>query len=296
MSNEELVILIQSGERERLAELWEQVERLVWRMANHVMIALDGCGKVEIDDLYQSGYPALVAAVDSYNPQSAAFSTWFVYHLKTAFAEATGYRTMTQKQDPLRFADSLDRPLTDEKDSDTAGSLIPDPRIQRKLEAIEDGVYREQLHNALDEAMATLPDQAAEVLRMRYYQDMTLAEIGEQKGTTAERVRRIESKAFTQLHKPRVLRTLWPFYDFNFYCGTGLGTFRRSGASIQEQYLLIQEERLERENRRIQQKARRQAEAAIKEITESAERAAQARVASMTPEEKARLLEKYGLA
>lgn len=85
MSNEELVAAIQVGE-DCMAELWEQVDGLVKWKAKQVMTALDlrgnPCG-VEFDDLYQSGYPALVVAVDSYNPESGAFSTWFMYHLKS---------------------------------------------------------------------------------------------------------------------------------------------------------------------------------------------------------------------
>ena len=92
MSNEELVAAIQAGE-DRMCELWEQVDGLVKWKAKQVMTALDGRCGVDFDDLYQSGYPALVAAVDSYNPESGVFSTWFLYSLNTAFAEATGFRT-----------------------------------------------------------------------------------------------------------------------------------------------------------------------------------------------------------
>lgn len=93
ITNEELVIAIQAGEN-RMGELWEQVERLVKWKAKRIMTALElkgsPCG-VEFDDLYQSGYPALVEAVETYDPAAGAFSTWFMYYLQKAFAVVTGY-------------------------------------------------------------------------------------------------------------------------------------------------------------------------------------------------------------
>lgn len=62
MSNEELVAVIQAGASERMGELWQQVERLVSWKVSRVMTALNGRGGVEFEDLYHSGYPAMVAA------------------------------------------------------------------------------------------------------------------------------------------------------------------------------------------------------------------------------------------
>ncbi|MDY4509114.1 MAG: sigma-70 family RNA polymerase sigma factor [Candidatus Faecousia sp.] len=298
MSNEELVAAIRAGEN-RMGELWEQVKGLVAWKASHIMTALDlrgsPCG-VEFDDLYQSGYPALVTAVDSYEPESGAFSTWFMYHLKTAFSEATGYRTKSGQNEPVNNALSLDEPLTDEADSGLFGDLIPDPKAAATMLSIEEKLWREQLHEALEAALAALPEQNADVLRLRYYQGLTLAETGERKGTTAERVRQMENKAIRQLQKPGVACHLRPFYDFDFYCGTGLGAFQRAGMSIQERYLVIEEERKEREEqRRKEREARRQKEIFQSENAQAMQRA-EARVAAMTPEEKQMLLAAYGYA
>ena len=81
---------------------------------------------------------------------------------------------------------------------------------------------------------------------MRYYQGVTIAEAGRIKGTTAERIRQMEDKAIRQLRKPRIACHLRPFYDFDFYCGSGWGAFQHTGMSIQERYLVIEEERTER--------------------------------------------------
>ena len=55
------------------------------------------------------------------------------------------------------------------------------------------------------------------------------------------------------MKQPEYACHLRPFYEFDFYCGTGLVTFRRRGLSVQEQYLIIMEEREERKARLRQQ-------------------------------------------
>lgn len=94
MTNEELVALIQGGERDKLAVLWEQVERFVAQQACQWILFSGGLGGVEVDDLYQSGYIALVATMDSYDPTAGrSFIGWLSLALKTAFAESGGYRS-----------------------------------------------------------------------------------------------------------------------------------------------------------------------------------------------------------
>ena len=72
MSNEELVQLIRAGEAERMADLWEQVRLFVIKQARRV--PLEGRADVELDDLIQSGYLAMVDAVAVQYPHVTAES------------------------------------------------------------------------------------------------------------------------------------------------------------------------------------------------------------------------------
>lgn len=145
MSNEELVAQIQAGAVEDMATLWEQVVQLVKWKAKRIMTALElrgsPCG-VDFEDLVQSGYPALVAAVEHYSPDKGAFSTWFMYHLQKEFAEITGFRTNRSRNDPLNTAYSLDTPLdAEDAESSSFGELIQDKQATANMEAVEGMVY-----------------------------------------------------------------------------------------------------------------------------------------------------------
>lgn len=286
MSNEELAIQIQAGNRDLMPELWEKVERFVTMKAYKIPLNGD---IVERKDLLQAGYLALESAVADYDPEGGyAFLTCLGYHLKTAFAEATRFRSERQKRETLAGTLSLDAPVNDEGNASTLMYFQEDLSGAEALESVEEKIYQAQLREAMAEVLADLPEEQQELLRLRYWEDATLQEIATAQGITPEWVRKKEYKAICELRRPRNACRLRPFIDFNFYSGSTLGAFRSTGASVQELYLLRKEQVTKR------QKKRQQAE--LDAAIARAEVAASQRIASMTPEEKKALLEKYGYA
>ena len=241
MSIEELAVQIQAGKIELMGELWAGVENLIRWKANRVNNAIGHSMGVDFDDLYQSGYLALVAAVETYRPENGSFSSWLMLHLKTAFAEATGYRTVKGRLDPLNSAISLDRPLDNDTEGATFGDLVPDPKAAATMDTIEEILWREQLHDALESVLAELPEEQSTVLKKRYYDQQTLVGAAQSLGTTPEEVRKLEGKGIKALRHYKLANRIRPFYDFDCYAGTGLGAFRNSGMSVQERYLIKQE-------------------------------------------------------
>ena len=299
MSNEELVAEIQAGSVELMGQLWEQVAGLIKWKAKRIMTVLEGCpGRgVEFEDLCQSGYLAMVAAVDTYDPAAGGtFSTWLMYHLKTAFAEATGYRTQKGRQEPLNNYLSLDTPLTDDADSDDLMDVVADPAGLQWREHLEESMWRKQLQEAVGAALSTVPEQYREILRLRYWEDMTLEDVGDLRGISKERVRQMENKGIRILRQPKTASQLYTFCDFDFYGGTGLGAFRYGGMSVQERYLVVEEERKERQSSRHRKDRENEIRNSVSAMMESITAETEARVAAMTPEEKERLLKLYGLA
>ena len=248
MSNEELVAAIQSGESERMGELWVNIEKFIAWKAQRIMTKMDDSSTIEVDDLIQSGYFALVAAVKSYKVSDGPFLKWMSYYLKTAFADAAGYRTSKMQNDPMRYAFSMDYPMGEDDDS-TFGEIVPDSDAAAMMDTIEDGLWHEQLHAALETALDAIPPQYSDVVRRRFYEGKTLEEISQEKNVSRERVRQLENKGIKLLRGSEHACNLYPFYEFDFYCGTGLQTFRNRGLSVQEQYLIIMENQRKRKER-----------------------------------------------
>ena len=242
MSNEELAELVQAGERHRLPELWEQVEKFVAMKARQYMILSGGAGGVEVEDLIQSGYIALVTAADTYDPLAGrAFIGWLALALKTAFAEAGNYRSRKQAHDPLHRAGSIDAPASE--DSSTAiGELIADPAAALALQDAEDGIWLEQLHDALEKALDELPAHQGDTLRYRFYQTRSLEEIAAAEGVSKEAVRLWQSKGLQALRQESELQ---PFVEKRtpYYLHVGVAEFQRTGESAVER-IVIRRERM----------------------------------------------------
>lgn len=239
MTNEELVAEIQSGREDLYVTLWEQVERFAAWKANRVIRILNGRFGVDFEDLYHSCYPAMLQAVKTYTPGSCAFSTWFMYYIKTAFSDVTGNRTVRSREDPLQHATSLATPIGGEDNDGTLADIIADPQGQLSLSFVEARILYKQMQKELSLALQEIPEDCREVLTQRYYQQKTHAEVGLEMGKTTGEIKSIEERGIRVLRQPRIAKRLQPLYDeFDFYSMSGINSFRNSGMSVQERYVI----------------------------------------------------------
>ena len=184
MTNEELVALIQAGERDKLPELWEQVERFVALQANRLLHALGpdraALAGVEFGDLYNSGYFALVDAAERYDPEAGTkFITFFAMRLKSYFSDTTGFRLARQRKDPLNSSKSLDARLKEgDEDSGAFGDFIPDPKAAQALQDVEDGIQRDYTRQAVRQALEQLPTEERLAIKAYYYEGQTVKASG----------------------------------------------------------------------------------------------------------------------
>ena len=211
MSNEELAVAIQSGERELLPELWARVERFVWNRARRWYPAIQEAYDVDADDLAQSGFFALLNAVETFDADAGSgFVGWLDFHLKTAFARAMGVYTARQRMEPIRHAARLDAPFADgeENDAPPLADFIADPSSQRGYQAME----TMELYEALYAAVERLPKEERDVIRARYWRGLTPAEIAGERGKTRSDIRNIERRALRKLGNPAMNGTLCRLY------------------------------------------------------------------------------------
>ena len=248
-TNAALAALAATGNSYALGQLWELNKGLLrsmfWKWYPAHKDQADAHG-LTADDFEQEGFFAVQHAAQTYDPAQGAFTTWLTAamqrqiqrtvtngHARTVTGEDG--KQHTTSADPLNHCTSLDVPL-DDKDggSATLGELQEDPAAAAELDAVEDEVFREQLHSAMEEALAKLTDREADVLRRRYYQQQRFREIGAAHDVAASRAQQIEKAAMRKLRRnPALCRFHDEVIQHHAYRGTGFVSWQHSG-SVEE--------------------------------------------------------------
>ena len=248
-TNAALAALAATGNSYALGQLWELNKGLLrsmfWKWYPAHKAQADDHG-LTADDFEQEGFFAVQHAAQTYDPAQGAFTTWL-----TAAMQRQIQRTLTNgharnvtgedgklhttSADPLNHCTSLDVPLDDEDGgAATLGDLQEDTTAAAELDAVEDEVFREQLHSALEEALAKLTDREADVLRRRYYQQQPLREVGEAYGVAWSRAQQVEKAAMRKLRRnPALCRFHDEVIQHHAYRGTSFGSWQYSG-SVEE--------------------------------------------------------------
>ena len=244
MTNEELAILIKNGHEEHLPELWENVRRLMYQLsfkqysANKELFNSVG---LSLEDIQQESYFAMLGAIEAYNPEKGyIFTTYLNLQLKCRL------RSILRLKDPLNREDtrSLDAPLEDEnEDSDTLHDVTADPTSGALIAAFD----QRESYRLLHEAVSLLPGGLKEVIKLLYFENLTLKQVGERQGRSIEAVRQSERRALNMLRRGPIskklrdtyfddIRTLHEFpLDVDLaYRHKGLSAFRSSRTSVVE--------------------------------------------------------------
>ncbi len=191
-----IAVSVQSGDGEVLA-LWGMCRRYAMQQATRWLRAFEGSGGVELDDLEQSAFIGLLKAVQTWKPESGAFSTWYTIQLKAVFVEAYGMRTKRTREDPLnKYHLSLDTPLDENEDgSFTIADVLPDEAAEEVFEDIEQRDFRQ----AVQAALAQLPDAQRDAIISEFW-------LGQKPDARARR------EAIRALRHPRIRKPLVEFY------------------------------------------------------------------------------------
>lgn len=156
-----IAVSVQSGDCDVLA-LWGMCRRYAMQQATRWHRAFESSGGVELDDLEQSAFIGLLKAVQTWKPESGAFSTWYTIQLKAVFVEAYGMRTKRTREDPLnKYHLSLDTPLDENEDgSFTIADVLPDEAAEEAFEDVEQRDFQQ----AVQAALAQLTDAQREAI------------------------------------------------------------------------------------------------------------------------------------
>ena len=251
--------LIDQRDEQDVLKLWELLQPVIRGEARKAALRYPACSGLEYDDLVQSGWLALVGALDYYDPDRAAaataddpehsgsFTTLFRFYLLREYDRAAG-AVRGYERDALRQLDtaSLDAPIGGEDDDITRLDVVPSN--DHSLEDAEQRVYLQQLRAAEEKALDTLPPREAEAIRRRFFHDETLEQIGREFGIGATRTQQLEREGMRRIRMSKAGRGLRGFTDFTAQCyrGTGRSSFERDGCSVEERVTTMREEAAER--------------------------------------------------
>ena len=238
-----LALEAQGGDSSTVAALWMEVEKFVRWQARRRFHTVGNVGGVEVDDLVQEGFFALVEAINDFNPKRGNFLTLLSFHLLKVFAEAEGFRG---GKDPLNGAASLDEPLGEiygDDSEQTRADLIPDQRAEAAFTGAEQKLFIQDLHRALTRALDTLSPAQREIIKSKFFQGRTLKQIGNSRGISAERVRQTEGDALRKLRQQAGKVGLDQFVETRtrYYRRYGVELMRRTLTSPTEALLLERE-------------------------------------------------------
>ncbi|MCJ7681339.1 MAG: sigma-70 family RNA polymerase sigma factor [Candidatus Aminicenantes bacterium] len=129
-------------------------------------------------------------------------------------AKAMGL-TVLQVKKILHFSKipiSLETPVGDDEDG-----FLKDFIADSKTKSPDDVYLKTAVKENIEEALLTLSEREARILKLRYGvgsgNEHTLEEVGRQFGVTRERIRQIEAKAIRKLRKPKRMKKLKSLMD-----------------------------------------------------------------------------------
>lgn len=207
MTNEELAALLQDGGGEdELLCLWAQVRRFAASQARRWARASTG---VEVEDLLQVGFLALMDAVGTWNRDAAMFITWYTIRLKGAFTEAVGLRTARQRNDPLRGAVSLDAPVGhDAEDLFTMLDILADPTAEREMDGLAERDFATERSRVLHRLLDQLDETQRQAVLLVHGFGLTVPQAAARLQLDAATVRSAADSGLRLLRRPANARQL----------------------------------------------------------------------------------------
>lgn len=240
MTNEELARRIQSGEKGLSSQLWDNVRKLVYLLTNRLYVAYKSrCEAkcIELADIVQEGYLAMMDAVDAYDPD-LGFA--FVSYLRHPLANRVKAMLFKRGHEHIREI-SYDQPIG-ESGEDSLWDIMPSPeRPYAKL--IEQG-WQDALKKAMESALSYLSSDQYLSTRLRYYERLSGRQAAEIMGIPANREAHIHQKALLDLSRGRPGLILAPFWQEIRTWQPRLDLYRTDGAAVARNVILL--ERLNR--------------------------------------------------
>ena len=181
MTNEQLAIAIQQGDTDKTAELWENICKLLYKLADEIYFKYESrfiSSGVTAEDLKQECYFVFLDMVNAYKPEKEyKFTSYAGLQFKCRLRKLLG---ICNGRDvvPLNSARSFDVDLTGTEDFTLLDSLESETAAA-DFETAEDNIFNYELAQTLEKMMNDyLTEQQKGVIIGRFYNNMLLRELG----------------------------------------------------------------------------------------------------------------------
>lgn len=229
MSNEELALAYQAGNRQALHELWMQVEKLAVRMVKPYLGLARQNKVIDYEDLMQAAFLGVERAASAYRLDEGRFTTVMGFYVKNAVRGLLGLHGRVRREH--YEAVSTSTPLGDE-----GTATIEDTLADNNLPDEDGDMYRDDVIREVRAAINRLDMAQAQVIRGYHLEGAKLAALAEELGVTVETVKQIKRKARSRLMMDKRLHGF--FDEDNCYRHKSLAAFRRDWTSSTEAAVL----------------------------------------------------------
>lgn len=202
MTNEILVIKIQSGETDLMPTLWEQVERFTNQQAAKFYYKhAERCASmgVELEDLQQEAFLGIYKAVEQYNADKGVkFLTYAGYHLMKRFSSALKMnRAEGRRPTPMSLDETM--AVNDNGEAVNLLNILPDQTAEEELEEVIERVYMDNANTILQRALDCLPVAQRETAINCFGYGLSYAEYGRQRNANRATTRQSGERALKNL-------------------------------------------------------------------------------------------------
>lgn len=250
MTNEELVKRIREGEINLLADLWMQVRRFIAKRAYIFCLHYNGTSKVDQEDLIQSGYFALLEAIEKYDPEAgSSFIHYLNYFLRNQFRIEAGIKT--SRRDALLKALSLDETIKGGDNEDlTFADTIKSDATEAELNDVIERLKNKQILKSVMECMQRLNPTYRDVLIQIYLKRRKSSQIAKDYGLSRRQITLIHGLAIKRLKAMPAIRKIKMDNHLDlhtkFYKHKNYKSFNSSFSSTVEDLIIRREKLLKR--------------------------------------------------
>lgn len=207
MTNEDMVLLIQQGNKDYYQKLWHNVKKLMSLILNKKLNKISLPNYINREDVEQELYFAMCNAVNAYDKAKGyKFNSYLEYHIMNAIRSILPNKPLQETSYNISVG---------EDDNTELMEFIEDENARDKIFQIE----LTDLQQRTREAVAQLPQSERDIITLYFFKNKTFAQIAEIYGITANAVQQTKNKALRNLRKDRRIQGIYNEF-YRHYDGT----------------------------------------------------------------------------